>query len=204
MGGYDIKVLVTLASSASTPRRRCSLAATTLSASTCANNCYDPRLKKARLAELNVLARGAARAAFMHANLADKDAVFACFKEHRFDRVIHLAAQAGVEDYVEAKIVAFTNILEACRHNGVPHLTYASTSSVYGANTRTPFSDHCGVDHPLQFYAATEARQRADGAQLRPSVPPAEDGTALLSVRLGGRPVSMPVFVEYVKLPHFG
>lgn len=139
MGGYDIKVLVTLASSASTPRRRCSLAATTLSASTCANDCYDPRLKKARLAELNVLARGAARAAFMHANLADKDAVFACFKEHRFEP---------------------------------PHR--AST------NTRTPFSDHCGVDHPLQFYAATEARQRADGARLRPSVPPAEDGTALL------------------------
>jgi len=195
MGGYDIKVLVTLASSASTPRRRCSLAATTLSASTCANDCYDPRLKKARLAELNVLARGAARAAFMHANLADKDAVFACFKEHRFDRVIHLAAQAGVEDYVEAKIVAFTNILEACRHNGVPHLTYASTSSVYQHADAILRSTAIFMPRRKR---ANELMAHAYGHLFR--LP----RTGLRFCTAGGRPVSMPVFVEYVKLPHFG
>ena len=77
--------------------------------------------------------------------------------------MIHLAAQAGVRyslenphAYVESNIVGFTNVLEACRHAGVAHLTYASTSSVYGANTRMPFSEHRGVDHPLQFYAATK------------------------------------------------
>ena len=77
--------------------------------------------------------------------------------------MIHLAAQAGVRyslenphAYVESNIVAFTNILEACRNAGVGHLTYASTSSVYGANTAMPFSEHQGVDHPLQFYAATK------------------------------------------------
>lgn len=129
------------------------------------NSYYDPRLKEARLAELGALAakNSVGRYDFIRANLADKAAVAACFKEHRFDRVVHLAAQAGVrhsithpEDYVEANIVAFTNVLEACRHNNVPHLTYASTSSVYGANTHMPFSEHKGVDHPLQFYAATK------------------------------------------------
>ncbi len=100
---------------------------------------------------------------FIRANLADTAQVDACFAEHRFDRVIHLAAQPGVRhsidhphDYVQSNLVAFTNILEACRHNGAPHLTYASTSSIYGANTMMPFSEHHGVDHPLQFYAATK------------------------------------------------
>ncbi len=85
------------------------------------------------------------------------------FAEHRFDRVIHLAAQPGVRyslenpiAYVESNIVGFTHVLEACRQAGVPHLTYASTSSVYGANTRMPFTEGQGVDHPLQFYAATK------------------------------------------------
>ena len=97
------------------------------------------------------------------ANLTDADALKRLFEEHRFDRVIHLAAQAGVryslshpEVYVQSNLVGFTNILEACRHSGVAHLTYASTSSVYGANTRLPFSEHVGADHPLQFYAATK------------------------------------------------
>jgi UDP-glucuronate 4-epimerase len=86
-----------------------------------------------------------------------------CFADGSFDRVIHLAAQAGVryslehpEAYVESNLVGFTNVLEACRHGKVAHLTYASTSSVYGANTKMPFSEHDGVDHPLQFYAATK------------------------------------------------
>lgn len=125
------------------------------------NDYYDPALKEARLAQLE--AREGDRFSFVRADLADKAAVDACFAAHRFDRVIHLAAQAGVrhsishpQDYVASNIVGFTNILEACRYQNVPHLTYASTSSVYGANTHMPFSEHDGVNHPLQFYAATK------------------------------------------------
>lgn len=128
------------------------------------NDYYDPSLKEARLALLDETARGVnASYHFIRANLADANAVNDCFREHSPDRVIHLAAQAGVRysienprAYVEANIVAFTNILEACRQNSTPHLTYASTSSVYGANTSMPFSEHHGVNHPLQFYAATK------------------------------------------------
>jgi UDP-glucuronate 4-epimerase len=128
------------------------------------NAYYDPALKEARLAELDRLAppaNGSWR--FVRADLTDGAALEACFAEGAFDRVIHLAAQAGVRhsleaplDYVQSNLVGFTNILESCRHAGTPHLTYASTSSVYGANRRMPFSEHDGVDHPLQFYAATK------------------------------------------------
>jgi UDP-glucuronate 4-epimerase len=125
------------------------------------NDYYDPALKEARLA---VLAReGGDRFTLIRKNLADRTAVDACFSEHAIDRVINLAAQAGVRHslenphaYVESNIVGFTNLLEACRHHNTGHLTYASTSSVYGANTKLPFSEHEGVDHPLQFYAATK------------------------------------------------
>jgi UDP-glucuronate 4-epimerase len=124
------------------------------------NDYYDPAIKEARL---GVLEGGNGDFSFIRANLADRTAVERCFADHAFDRVIHLAAQAGVRyslenphAYVESNLVAFTNMLEACRHAGVPHLTYASTSSVYGANTTMPFSEHAGVDHPLQFYAATK------------------------------------------------
>lgn len=128
------------------------------------NDYYDPTLKEARLAILDETARQTGSPyAFIRANLAEQAAVKACFAEHRFDRVIHLAAQAGVRysienphAYVESNIVAFTNILEACRHAQVGHLTYASTSSVYGANTSLPFREDEPADHPLQFYAATK------------------------------------------------
>jgi UDP-glucuronate 4-epimerase len=128
------------------------------------NDYYDPKLKEARLGVLQKKASASnAGYTFVRANLADKTAVERCFAEHRIDRVIHLAAQAGVRysienphAYVESNIVGFTNVIEACRHHGVEHLTYASTSSVYGANTAMPFSEHAGVDHPLQFYAATK------------------------------------------------
>lgn len=128
------------------------------------NDYYDPSLKEARLAILEETSgRQSGRYRFVRANLADRDAVNTCFAENRFDRVIHLAAQAGVRyslenphSYVESNLVSFVNILEACRHTGVQHLTYASTSSVYGANTRMPFSEHGIADHPLQFYAATK------------------------------------------------
>ena len=128
------------------------------------NDYYDVNLKETRLsllAEEAKISKGSYH--FVRANLADKEALNRCFEEHAFDRVIHLAAQAGVrhslshpEDYVESNIVGFTNMLEACRYHKTPHLTYASTSSVYGANTNMPFSEHHGVNHPLQFYAATK------------------------------------------------
>lgn len=128
------------------------------------NDYYDPRIKEARLRILEeTAARTGSEYQFTRASLADSGAVRDCFQRHRFDRVIHLAAQAGVRyslvnphAYVENNIIAFTNVLEACRHAEIPHLTYASTSSVYGANTAMPFSEHSGVDHPLQFYAATK------------------------------------------------
>ncbi len=130
----------------------------------CVNAYYDPTLKEARLVELAKTAKASGGSyASLRSDLADKPSVDACFKAHKIDRVIHLAAQAGVrhsithpQDYVQSNIVAFTNMLEACRHHGAGHLTYASTSSVYGANTAMPFSEHKGVDHPLQFYAATK------------------------------------------------
>jgi UDP-glucuronate 4-epimerase len=128
------------------------------------NDYYDPALKETRIRVLEAMA-GAAHGSwtFVRADLADQGAVTATFAAHGFDRVIHLAAQAGVRhslthphDYVQSNVVTFTNILEACRHTATPHLTYASTSSVYGANTIMPFSEHRGVDHPLQLYAATK------------------------------------------------
>ena len=129
------------------------------------NAYYDPTLKEKRLQLLHEAGSAAASGGFdfVRADLADQAAVNAAFADHRFKRVIHLAAQAGVRyslthphDYVQSNLVAFTNILEACRHAETPHLTYASTSSVYGANTSMPYSEHVGVDHPLQFYAATK------------------------------------------------
>ncbi|MBP0462574.1 NAD-dependent epimerase [Roseomonas sp. PWR1] len=126
------------------------------------NSYYDPLLKEARLALIGKDARQGSWN-FVRGDLADGKVVADLFAAHKFDRVIHLAAQAGVRhsithphDYVQANIVAFTNMLEACRHAQVPHLTYASTSSVYGASTALPFSENDGVGHPLQFYAATK------------------------------------------------
>lgn len=128
------------------------------------NSYYDPGLKEARLAALQETAsRTGTDYELLRANLAERETIERCFAGKPFDRVIHLAAQAGVRyslvnphAYVESNIIAFTNVLEGCRHAAVPHLTYASTSSVYGANTAMPFSEHRGVDHPLQFYAATK------------------------------------------------
>jgi UDP-glucuronate 4-epimerase len=128
------------------------------------NDYYDPAIKEARLAQLEALAaeRGADYT-FHRGNIAKAETLAECFEGRTFDRVIHLAAQAGVRyslenphAYVESNIIAFTNVLEACRYASVPHLSYASTSSVYGANTVMPFSEHQGVNHPLQFYAATK------------------------------------------------
>ncbi|RJX36303.1 MAG: NAD-dependent epimerase [Desulfurivibrio sp.] len=123
------------------------------------NDYYDPALKKSRLAQLTPQ-RGFA---FVHLDLADRRAVAELFSRHRFDAVVNLAAQAGVRyslenphSYVDSNVVGFVNILEGCRHHGVKHLVFASSSSVYGGNTRMPFSVHDNVDHPVSLYAATK------------------------------------------------
>ncbi len=123
------------------------------------NDYYDVRLKEARLARLT------SHPGFtdVRASLEDREAMARVFAEHRPQRVVNLAAQAGVRyslknphAYVDSNLVGFMNILEGCRHHGVEHLVYASSSSVYGANTRMPFSVHDNVDHPVSLYAASK------------------------------------------------
>ncbi|WP_129645414.1 NAD-dependent epimerase [Peristeroidobacter agariperforans] len=123
------------------------------------NDYYDVSLKEARLAQLKKFPNFR----FVKMDVADREGMAALFKHEKFQRVIHLAAQAGVRysiqkplAYIDSNVVGFANILEGCRHNAVEHLVYASTSSVYGANTKMPFSVHQNVDHPLSFYAATK------------------------------------------------
>ena len=128
------------------------------------NDYYDVHLKEARLSELDQIASSAQGSyEFVRGNLADRATVEACFSRHQFDRIINLAAQAGVRhsfkdpySYAQSNVIGFLNLIECARHAKTPHLTYASTSSVYGANRRMPFSEHHSVDHPLQFYAATK------------------------------------------------
>ncbi len=123
------------------------------------NGYYDPELKKARLAHLG----GRPGFSFLHLDIAERGAMAELFRAQRFDKVIHLAAQAGVRyglhnphAYIDSNIVGTQNVLEGCRHNGVTHLVLASSSSVYGANTKMPFSAHDNVDHPVSLYAATK------------------------------------------------
>jgi UDP-glucuronate 4-epimerase len=123
------------------------------------NDYYDPRIKQDRLARLTP--QPGFR--FERIDVADRDAVGILFAAERFERVVHLAAQAGVryslvnpQAYIDSNIVGFTNILEGCRHHGVQHLAYASSSSVYGGNTALPFSEHHNIDHPVSLYAATK------------------------------------------------
>lgn len=123
------------------------------------NDYYDPRIKEARLA------RHANHANYTHLriDLADRSAIESAFATHKPQRAVNLAAQAGVRysidnplAYIDSNIVGFAHILEGCRHHGVEHLVYASSSSVYGANTAMPFSTHQNVDHPLSLYAASK------------------------------------------------
>ncbi|MEO7014030.1 MAG: NAD-dependent epimerase [Dokdonella sp.] len=123
------------------------------------NPYYDPTLKEARLARLTPHANFS----FVRANLEDRSALETAFADFQPQRVVNLAAQAGVryslenpQAYIDSNIVGFTNILEACRHGGVEHLVYASSSSVYGANRKLPFSVQDPVDHPVSLYAATK------------------------------------------------
>lgn len=123
------------------------------------NDYYDVRLKLDRLKQLD----GQPGFKFVKIGLEDREEIERLFVVEKFDKVVNLAAQAGVRYsiqnphvYIESNIVGFMNILEACRHNGVKHLVYASSSSVYGANTTMPFSVHHNVDHPVSLYAATK------------------------------------------------
>jgi UDP-glucuronate 4-epimerase len=123
------------------------------------NDYYDPSLKEARLAIL----RNDSNFSFERIDLADRTATRGVFERHRFPIVIHFAAQAGVRysidhptAYIDANLQGFANVLEGCRHNGCEHLLFASSSSVYGANTKLPFSVHDNVDHPISLYAASK------------------------------------------------
>jgi UDP-glucuronate 4-epimerase len=123
------------------------------------NDYYSVQLKEDRLARLTPHERFR----FVKMDVADRAGMERLFAQERFDRVIHLAAQAGVryslvnpQAYVDSNVVGFMNVLEGCRHAKVQHLVYASSSSVYGGNTRMPFSEHDSVDHPVSMYAATK------------------------------------------------
>ena len=123
------------------------------------NDYYDVSLKEARLAQLT----SSSHFSFIKADIADRDVMSALFAGNAFDSVVNLAAQAGVRysienptAYIDANLVGFGNILEGCRHNGIGHLVYASSSSVYGSNTKLPFSEKDNVDHPISLYAASK------------------------------------------------
>ena len=123
------------------------------------NPYYDPKLKEARLQQF----RDFDRFEFVRLDVADRAEMASLFRQRRPQRVIHLAAQAGVRysvenphAYVDSNVTGFLNVLEGCRHNDVEHLVYASTSSVYGANTKQPFSEHQNADHPVSLYGATK------------------------------------------------
>ena len=123
------------------------------------NDYYSPQLKRDRLARLTP----SPAFSFVRMDVADRPGMAALFEQERFDRVVHLAAQAGVRyslqnphAYVDSNVVGFINVLEGCRHGGVQHLAYASSSSVYGGNTGMPFSEHHNIDHPVSMYAATK------------------------------------------------
>jgi UDP-glucuronate 4-epimerase len=123
------------------------------------NDYYDPAIKEARLARFV----NHPNYTHLRIDLADRQAIEDCFSTHKPERVVNLAAQAGVRysidnplAYINSNIVGFAHILEGCRHHGIEHLVYASSSSVYGANTTMPFSIHQNVDHPLSLYAASK------------------------------------------------
>jgi UDP-glucuronate 4-epimerase len=123
------------------------------------NDYYDVALKEARLARLTPNPRFR----FSRLDIANRDGIAALFAAERPQQVVNLAAQAGVRyslqnphSYVDSNVVGFVNLLEGCRHNGIEHLVYASTSSIYGGNERMPYSEHDNVDHPVSLYAATK------------------------------------------------
>lgn len=123
------------------------------------NNYYDPKLKENRLQQL----LPHSNFKFVKLDISSREGMSKLFEENEFDYVLHLAAQAGVRysvenphDYAQSNLVGFLNVLEGCRHSRIKHLVYASSSSVYGGNVKTPFSESDAVDHPISFYAATK------------------------------------------------
>ena len=128
------------------------------------NPYYDPSLKRARIAQLQATAERTGTTFYLiEAELEDCREVEAAFETHKPQKVVNLAAQAGVRysilnpaAYIQSNLVGFGHILEGCRHHGIQHLVYASSSSVYGGNTNLPFSEHQGVDHPVSLYAASK------------------------------------------------
>jgi UDP-glucuronate 4-epimerase len=128
------------------------------------NDYYEVSLKEARLSQLKPLSNFR----FIKLDIADRDGLTKLFSEEKFDRVVHLAAQAGVRysienphAYADSNLVGFLNVLEGCRHNQIEHLVYASSSSVYGANETIPFSENNNVDHPVSLYAASKKANEA-------------------------------------------
>lgn len=128
------------------------------------NDYYEVSLKEARLSQLEPLSNFR----FIKLDIADRDGLAKLFADEQFDRVVHLAAQAGVRysienphAYADSNLVGFLNILEGCRHNQVEHLVYASSSSVYGANETIPFSENDNIDHPVSLYAASKKANEA-------------------------------------------
>jgi UDP-glucuronate 4-epimerase len=128
------------------------------------NDYYEVSLKEARLSQLKPLSNFR----FIKLDIADRDGLTKLFSEEKFDRVVHLAAQAGVRysienphAYADSNLVGFLNVLEGCRHNQIEHLVYASSSSVYGANETIPFSENNNVDHPISLYAASKKANEA-------------------------------------------
>jgi UDP-glucuronate 4-epimerase len=147
------------------------------------NDYYSVQLKRDRLAQLLAMADFSAA----EQDLEDGEALRRLFAAHRFDAVINLAAQAGVRyslenphAYISSNMNGFMNILECCRHAQTPQLIYASSSSVYGMNTRMPFSVHDNVDHPVSLVRGDQESQRADGPHLLAPVRAADHGPALL------------------------
>ena len=131
------------------------------------NDYYDVELKRARLKQLEPLPGFQ----FIRLDIADREAITDLFAQNPFQRIVHLAAQAGVRyslenphSYVDSNVVGFVNLLEATRHSGIEHFLYASSSSVYGANENMPFQTSDNVDHPVSLYAATKKSQRTGGA----------------------------------------
>ena len=128
------------------------------------NDYYEVSLKEARLSQLEPLSNFR----FIKLDIADRDGLTKLFSEEKFDRVVHLAAQAGVRysienphAYADSNLAGFLNVLEGCRHNQIEHLVYASSSSVYGANETIPFSENNNVDHPVSLYAASKKANEA-------------------------------------------
>ena len=128
------------------------------------NSYYEPSLKRARIAQLqSMVIKAGVSFQLIEADLEDRESVDAAFAQHKPQKVVNLAAQAGVRysienpaAYIQSNLVGFGHILEGCRHHNVDHLVYASSSSVYGGNTRMPFSEQHSVDHPVSLYAASK------------------------------------------------